>query len=129
MGSAASVSEVALEMACGPVSDSMSTELMKSTLQAGRNPPKEESWGLSRWGQSPGPLLRRRKQVNQVSLRPRHLHTDMRTAQRDLSLGDVQPAPAGGDRVGKRKGLGGDRLGRPLTCPLLQQVSGGVGGA
>lgn len=37
MGSAAKVSDVALEMACGPVSDSISTELMKSTLQAGRN--------------------------------------------------------------------------------------------
>lgn len=45
MGSAASVSEVALEMACGPVSDSMSTELTKSTLQAGTNPPEEESGG------------------------------------------------------------------------------------
>lgn len=34
VGSAAKVSDVALEMACGPVSDSISTELMKSTLQA-----------------------------------------------------------------------------------------------
>lgn len=46
MGSAARVSEVALEMACGPVSDSMSTELTKSTLQAGINPPKEKSRGM-----------------------------------------------------------------------------------
>lgn len=53
MGSAASVSEVALEMACGPVSDSMSTELRKSTLQAGRNPHKEEFWGLKRVGTTP----------------------------------------------------------------------------
>lgn len=46
VGSAAKVSDVALEMACGPVSDSISTELMKSTLQAGRNRTKEESQGL-----------------------------------------------------------------------------------
>lgn len=46
VGSAAKVSDVALEMACGPVSDSISTELMKSTLQAGRNGTKEESRGL-----------------------------------------------------------------------------------
>lgn len=45
VGSAARVSEVALEMACGPVSDSMSTELTKSTLQAGTNPPKREVTG------------------------------------------------------------------------------------
>lgn len=35
VGSATSVSATALEMAWGPVSDSISTELMKSTLQAG----------------------------------------------------------------------------------------------
>lgn len=35
VGSATSVSATALEMAWGPVSDSISTELMKRTLQAG----------------------------------------------------------------------------------------------
>lgn len=36
VGSATSVSATALEMAWGPVSDSISTELMKRTLQAGK---------------------------------------------------------------------------------------------
>lgn len=111
MGSAASVSEVALEMACGPVSDSMSTELTKSTLQAERNPPKERSWGLEWVGRSPGPLFRKQgAEKFQANLRPRHLHPEMWCAHPETfgSGSNVQPAPAGGDRAERRKGLGGD---------------------
>jgi len=51
VGSATSVSATALEMACGPVSDSISTELMKRTLQAGRE--KAELGSATAPGHSP----------------------------------------------------------------------------
>lgn len=74
MGSAARVSEMALEMACGPVSDSMSTELTKSTLQAGeKTHPRRSHRGQSGWGPSPGPLFREKAADEfQASLGPRH---------------------------------------------------------
>ena len=53
VGSAARVSDVALEMACGPVSDSISTELTKSTLQAGKKWSQSESQGQKEEGTIP----------------------------------------------------------------------------
>lgn len=111
MGSAARVSEMALEMACGPVSDSMSTELTKSTLQAGRNPPKEKSWGMERVGMVPRPSLQEGGgRTFQAHLRPKHLHPEMRRAHPETSgsESEVQPAPAGGDGAEGRTGLGRD---------------------
>lgn len=102
MGSAARVSEVALEMACGPVSDSMSTELTKSTLQAGEKPTRGGVMGAEVGGDHPQILFSGRRQG---------------IAQRNVvSLGtsgsgrDNQPAPAGGSRARGRKGLGRDPI-------------------
>lgn len=93
MGSAASVSEVALEMACGPVSDSMSTELTKSTLQAGISPPREESVG-PQWGgrggggvdDTPRQLFGEKEWMNSRPAPQPGICTDMWTAWRYSGL-------------------------------------------
>lgn len=78
VGSAAKVSDVALEMACGPVSDSISTELTKSTLQAGTNRARESHGGQTGWGQSPqSHLAEAGADKFQASLEPMQLHTEM----------------------------------------------------
>lgn len=46
----------------------------------------------------------------QANLRPKHLHPEMQCAHPETfgSESNVQPAPAGGDRAERRKGLGRD---------------------
>lgn len=53
----------------------------------------------------------------QAGFGPRHLHTEMWSAQIYLGAGgtDIQPAPAGGDRGQGTKGLGRDSH-SPAPC-------------
>lgn len=110
VGSAARVSEVALEMACGPVSDSMSTELTKSTLQAGKKPTQGGVMGAGVGGGHPQVLFSGRRQ--QMNFRPALdqgiTHRNVVCLVTSGSGRDIQPAPAGGSRTRGRKGLGRD---------------------
>ena len=99
VGSAARVSEVALEMACGPVSDSMSTELTKSTLQAGEEPTRGGVMGAEVGGDHPQVLFSGRRQQPWT----KGSHTEMWSPWVSLGLGETTslhlqegPGPGGG---------------------------------
>lgn len=113
VGSATSVSATAFEMAWGPVRDSISTELMKRTLQAGKETADMESSSIpsqihptTTSLNSPAPCLRR--SVAELVADTESFFSSMGSRRHGMVTGapclETYPLPAGCRRDAKPSG-------------------------